>query len=151
MTAATVCHDFRAQEEEICCCFHLFPFYLPWSDGTWCHDHSFFFFFLILSFKPSFSLSSSILIKRFFSSSLFSAMWVSSTYLRLLVFLLAILIPACNSSSSIFLMKYSAYKLNKQGDNNQPCHTPFSILNQWVVPYKIPSLLLFFKIILIGG
>ena len=22
-------------------CFHCFPIYLPWSDGTRCHDHSF--------------------------------------------------------------------------------------------------------------
>ena len=29
---------------------------------------------------------------------------------------------------------YSAYKLNKQGDNIQPCRTPFPILNQSVVP-----------------
>ena len=29
----------------------------------------------------------------------------------------AILIPACASSSPAFLMMYSAYKLNKQGDS----------------------------------
>ena len=29
---------------------------------------------------------------------------------------------------------YSAYKLNKQGDNIQPCRTPFLIWNQSVVP-----------------
>ena len=40
----------------------------------------------------------------------------SSAYLRLLIFLLAILNPACASSSPAFLMMYSAYKLNKQGD-----------------------------------
>ena len=45
---------------------------------------------------------------------------VSSTYLRLLIFLPAILIPACISSGPAFLMMYSAYKLNKQGDNIQP-------------------------------
>ena len=33
---------------------------------------------------------------------------VSSAYLRLLIFLPAILIPACVSSSSVFLMMYSA-------------------------------------------
>ena len=38
----------------------------------------------------------------------------------LLIFLPAILIPACASSSSAFLMMYSAYKLSKQGDNMQP-------------------------------
>ena len=36
---------------------------------------------------------------------------------------------------------YSAYKLNKQGDNKQPYHTPFPVLNQSVVPCKV--LLLF--------
>ena len=30
----------ESSEEEICHCFHLFPFYLPWSDGTGCHDLS---------------------------------------------------------------------------------------------------------------
>ena len=32
---------------------------------------------------------------------------------------------------------YSAYKLNKQGDNIQPWHTPFPILNQSVVPCPV--------------
>ena len=68
-------------------------------------------------------------IKRLFSSSLPSAIrMVSSTYLRLLIFLPAILIPACASSSPAFLMMYFAYKLNKQGDNIQPWRTPFSYL-----------------------
>ena len=29
-------------QEKICHCFHFFPFYLPWSDGTRCHDLRFF-------------------------------------------------------------------------------------------------------------
>ena len=53
-------------------------------------------------------------------------------YLRLLIFLLAILIPACASSSLAFLMMCSAYKLNKQGDNIQPRCTPFLIWYQSV-------------------
>ena len=40
---------------------------------------------------------------------------MSSVHLRLLIFLLAILIPACASSSPAFLMVYSAYKLKKSG------------------------------------
>ena len=44
----------------------------------------------------------------------------SSVYPRLLIFLPAILMPACASSSPAFLMMYPAYKLNKQGDNRQP-------------------------------
>ena len=33
---------FWAQESKVCHCFHCFPFYLPWSDGTRCHDLHFF-------------------------------------------------------------------------------------------------------------
>ena len=86
------------------------------------------FIFWMLSFKPIFSLSSFTFIKRLFSSSSFYAIRVvSSAYLKLLIFLLSILIPACASSSPAFLMMYSAHKLNKQGDNIQPWHTPFPI------------------------
>ena len=53
---------------------------------------------------------------------------------RLLIFLPAVLIPACASSSLAFCMMYSAYKLNKQGDNIQPWHTPFPIWNQSIFP-----------------
>ena len=54
-------------------------------------------------------------------SNLAAAAAAASAYLRLLIFLPAILIPACVSSSPAFLMMDSAYKLNKQGDNIQPC------------------------------
>ena len=91
------------------------------------------FIFWMLSFKLAFPLSSSAFIKRHFSSSSLSAiMVVSSAYLRLLVFLLAILIPGCASSSLAFHMKYSAYKLNKQGDDIQPWDTPFPIWSQLI-------------------
>ena len=55
-------------------------------------------------------------------------------YLRFLILLPAILIPAGASPSPAFCMLYSAYKLTKQGDNIQPWCTPFPILNQSVVP-----------------
>ena len=88
-----------------------------------------------MSLKQTFSLSSFTLIKRLLSSSSLSAIRVvSSAYLSLLIFFLEILIPACDSSSLAFRIMYSAYKLNKQGNNIQPCHTPFPILNQSVVP-----------------
>ena len=97
----------------------------------------------MLSFKPAISLSSFTFIKRLFSTSLLSAIRVvSSAYLRLLIFLLAILIPAYASSSPAFLMMYSAYKLNKQGDSLQPWCTPFSIWNQSVVPCPVLTCLL---------
>ena len=101
--------------------------WVPWSYDFW-----------MLSFKPAFSLSSLTVIKRLLSSSSLSAIRVvSSAYLRLLLFLLAILIPACDTSSWTCHirchMMYSPQKLNKQGDNKQPCHTPFPIVNQFFV------------------
>ena len=33
--------DFGAKENKVCHCFHFFPIYLPWSDGTRYHDPSF--------------------------------------------------------------------------------------------------------------
>ena len=119
--------DFGAQENEICHCFHFFPIHLPWSDGTGCHDLS----FLNAEFQASFfhfplspSLRGSVV------SLHFVIRVISSAYLRLLILLPAILIPACDSSSLAFHMIHSAYKLKKQGDNIQPWHTPFLILKQ---------------------
>ena len=61
------------------------------------------FVFWMLSFKPTFSLSTFTFIKKLFSSSSLSAIRVvSSAYLMLLIFLLAILILACASSSPDF-------------------------------------------------
>ena len=92
--------------------------------------------FLMLSFKPVFSLSYFTFIKRLFSSLISAIRVLSSTHLRLLIFLLAISIPACASSSPVFHMMYSSYKLNKQGDNIPWC-TPFPIWNQSAVTYLI--------------
>ena len=101
MAAITTLSDFGAKKNKVSHGFHCFPIYLPWSDGTRCHDLS----FPNVELKPTFSLSSFIFIKRLFSSSSFSAIRVvSSAYLRLLTFLPAILIPACASSSPAFLI-----------------------------------------------
>ena len=70
--------------------------------------------------KPDLSCSSFTLIKRLFSSSLISVIRVVSSAYLMLLFLLPILIPACNSSSPEFLIMCSAYRLNKQGDSRQP-------------------------------
>ena len=134
MAAITICSDFGATKIKISHCFHCFPIYFPWSDRT----RAMILVFWMLSSKPTFSLSSFTFIKRLFSYSSLSAMRVLlSAYLRLLIFLLPILIPACASSSPAFLMMYSAYKLNKQGDNIQPWCTPFPIWNQTVVPCPV--------------
>ena len=127
MAAVSICSDFGAPQNEV----SLFPHLLAMK--WW--DQMPVLVFWMLSFKPTFSLSSFTFIKRLFNSSLLSAISVvSSAYLRLLIFLPAILIPACASSSPAFPMLYSAYKLNKQADNIQPWQTPFPIWNQSVVP-----------------
>ena len=134
IAVVTIYSDFGAPPKKICHCFHFFPFYLPWSNGTRCHD----WVFWMLSFKPTFSLSTFIFIKRLFSSFSFSAIRVvSSAYLRLLIFLMAILILAHASPSLAFHIMYSAYKWNKQGENIQPWRTPFCIWNQSVVPCPV--------------
>ena len=89
---------FEPKKIKVCHCFHCFPIYLPWSDGTRCLD----LVFWILSFKSTFLVFSFTFIKRLFSSSSLSALrLVSSADLRLLIFLPAILIPACFFQSSI--------------------------------------------------
>ena len=118
MVAVTICSDFGGQENKICHYFHFFPICLPRSDGTGCHDLS----FLNVEFLSQlFHSPLSSLIKKLFSSSLISFVKVvSSPYLRLFIFLLGILFPGCDSSSLTCHIMYSAYKLNKQGDNIQP-------------------------------
>ena len=101
--------------------FHLFA--MKWWDQT---PWSLFFECWVLSQLFLFSFT---FIKRLFSSLLTAMRVVSSAYLRLLVLLLAILIPACASSSHAFCKMYSAYELNKQGDNIQPWCIPFFLVD----------------------
>ena len=88
-------------QNKVCHCFHYSPSIYLEETGL----DAMIFVFQMLSFKPVFSLSSFTFIKRLFSSSSLSAVNVmSSAYLRLLMFLPAILIPACASSSPAFHM-----------------------------------------------
>ena len=126
--------DCGAQEDKICNCFNFSPSISHKVMGP----DAVIFIFGMLRFKPAFSLSSFIFIKKLFSSSLLSAIRVlSPAYLRLLIFFLGILIPTCDSSSQAFHVMYCAYKLSKQGDNIQPWCTPFPIWNQSVVPCPV--------------
>ena len=114
MAAVTICSDFGAPKNKVCHSFHCFPIYLHKVMGL----NVMILLFWTLNFKPIFSLYIFNFIKRLFISFLISALRViSSAYLRLLIFLLVILIPACASSSPAFHMMYSACKLNNQGDN----------------------------------
>ena len=38
MAAVTICSDFGAPKNKVWHCFHCFPIYFQWSDGTRCHD-----------------------------------------------------------------------------------------------------------------
>ena len=71
MAAITIYSDFGAQK--VC---HCFP--MPLSDGTRYHDLSFW----MLSFKPTFSLSTFTFIKRLFSYSSFSAIKAWSSVVK---------------------------------------------------------------------
>ena len=104
MAAVTVWRGLEPPQNKVCHCFHCFPIYLPWSDGMpWSGTRYHDLVFWILSFKPAFPLSYFTFIKRLFSSSLLSAIRViSSAYLRWLIFLPAILIPACDWSCPHF-------------------------------------------------
>ena len=107
----------------------------PWI----CHEvmglYAMIFIFWMLSLNQLFyALLSPSSRGSFSSSSLSTIRVVSSANLRLLIILPEILIPACDSTSPAFHMMFSAYKLNKQGDNIQPWRTPFPIWNQSVVP-----------------
>ena len=99
-----------------------------------CHEvmgpNAMIFIFWIPSFKTAFSFSYFSFIRGLFSSSLSDIRVLSSAYLKLLIFLPAILIPACASSSPAFCIMYSAYKLNKQSNNIHPWFIPFPLWNQ---------------------
>ena len=146
MAAVAICSDFGTQKDKVYHCLHCFPIYLPWSNGTRCHDPS----FLNVEFEANFFTLLFHFHQRLFSSSLSAISVVSSTYLRLLIFhphiwgywyywywikwqswFQFVLIQ------TRFLMIYSAYKLNKQGNNTQPWCSPFPIWSQSVVPCPV--------------
>ena len=120
VAAVTICSDFGAQEKKVSQFAMKWWHWMPWSSFFEC-------WVLNQLFHSLLSLSS--------RSSLLSAIRVvPSAYLRLLIFLPAILIPVCGSSMLAFHMMYFVYQLNKQGDNIHPWCTPFPILRQSIIP-----------------
>ena len=119
LAAVTIHNDFGAKKI-VCHCFHCFPIYLLWSDGTECHIFLFvccccccFECRVFHSFTLLFHLHQEALYFLFSFCHEGGVICIS----ELLIFLLAVLIPACSSPSPAFCVMYSAYKLNKQGDN----------------------------------
>ena len=124
------------------------------------------FVFWMSSLKPTFSLSSFTFIKRHFQFSsvqslicvqIFVTPWTTACQVSLFftfchkggVICISEVIDispnnldsSCASFILAFHMMYSAYELNKQGDNIQPWSTPFPIWNQFVVPCLVLLLL----------
>jgi len=142
MAVVTFCSDFRAQENKICHCFHFFPLLLAMKWWDQMPQSS----FLNVDFQARFFNSSlpassrgSLVPLHFLPKECYHLCIWGCKYLTLINIYsrlnqAEILISAYDSSSSAFRMMYSAYKLNKQGDNIQSCHIPFPILNQSIVP-----------------
>ena len=103
MIAVIICCNFWAIENKVSHCFQFFSIYLHGVKGPDIMN----LVFWMLRFKPAFSLSSFILTKRLSTIRVvgfFTIRVVSSAYLRLLIFLPAILIPVCESSNLGFCM-----------------------------------------------
>ena len=94
---------------------------------------------LVLSCKPVFSLSSFTFIKRLLSSSSLSAIRVvTSAYLRLLIFLLAILIPVLGIRTSTDLWRHNSKQQGgelKGSDKVIPCCDQYWEKFTWSVTY----------------
>ena len=129
MSAVAICSDFGAQENKVCHCFHFSP--------SICHEvlglDAMILVFWMLNFKPSFHSLSPSSKGSSVPLHFLPLEWLSFVYLRWFIFLQEILIPTCDSPSLAFQMMYSAYKLNKQGDNIRSWRTPFLICNQSVL------------------
>ena len=126
MAAITICSDFGAPKIKSLIVFIDSP--------SICHEvmgpDAMILVFWMLSFKPTFST----LLFNFHQEDL----WFFVFCHRICVICISEIIDtflgnvdySCASSSPAFLMLYSEYKLNKQGDNIQPRGTPFLMWNQ---------------------
>ena len=152
MAAVTIRTDFGGQENKICHCFHLFPFCVTWNDELgamiWvlfcfvlfsCWLSSQLFHVPLLPSSRGFLAPLHFLPLKWYHLHAWGCWNLSQPCFPRHPQLLAILIPAWDSSSLAFCMMYSTWKLNKPGDNIQPYYTPFPILNQSIVPRPVAS------------
>ena len=149
MAAVTILNDFGTPQNKVCQCFHCFPIYLSWSDGTGCHDHECWALSQLFHSPLSLSSRGSLVLCFLFSSFLchkcavICISEVTDIYLGNLDSSLCF-IPASVQHfswctwhiSEICLYIYISYIY----DNIQPWHIHFLIWNQSVV--SCPVLLL---------
>ena len=115
----------------MCLYFHIFP----WNNGL----DAMILVFWMLIFKPTFHSPFSLSSR----GSLVFLHFLPQGWCHLHIWdywYFSVFIPGCDSSSLVFHMMYSAYKLNKQNDNIQPGRTPFPVLNQFIVPCLVLTL-----------
>ena len=85
MAALTICNNFGAQVNKFSQCFHYFPIYLPWSDGTRCHYLSilvlfvclFLFCFIFFLFFPFIFISWRLTTLQYCSGFCHTLTWIS--------------------------------------------------------------------------
>ena len=76
MAAITILSNFGAQENKIHHYFYCFSIYLPWTDGTGCHDLLFFFLF----FKNVFIFNWRRIALQNFAVFCHTSTWISHRY-----------------------------------------------------------------------
>ena len=138
MAAVSIHSHFGAQEHKLCHCFHCFPISLLWSGWTKMPWSLFFecWVFKQLFHSPLSPSSRGSLVPLTFCHNsgiiwIFEVIDVSPGNLDFNLWVIQL----------AFHMMYSAYKLNKQGDNIQPWRTSFPIWNQSIVSCKVLTVL----------
>ena len=133
MAAVTFCSDFAAKENKICHWFHFFPIcpevIVPdvriLVFECWVLSQ-------LLYSLPFPSPKSYLLLLHFTLLE-----WYHLLIWRYWYFSQKSWFQLESNSSMAFCMMYSPCKLNKQGDNKEPCCTPFPILNYSIVPCPV--------------
>ena len=134
MTAVTICSDFGAWENKICHRFHFFPIYLPWNDGTRCHDLCFLNIALSQLFHSLLSLSSigSLVPLHFLPLEWYHLHMWGCWYFSWQSWFQLVLQPAQYFTWCTLHVSYTSMVTGLQ-----PWPSPFPILNQSVVPYPV--------------
>ena len=111
MAAVTICSDFGAPKNKVS---HCFPIYLPWSDGTRCHDLSF------MNVQHWITLT-----KRDFSFSLLIVNRRGQLKLKGPLF-------SSHDSPKILNLAVKFYSTNQRAGPIDP-HNKYSLITQWSI------------------
>ena len=133
MAAVTIYSNFGAPKDKSFIVSSVSPSICHWNDGTGCHDLKFFECWVLSQFFTLFFDLHQEALQFFLAfchkSGIICISEVIDISHRNLASGLYFFHPAWH-----FTWMYSAYKLNKQGNNIQPWCTPFPNWNQSIVP-----------------